>query len=202
VAENGPTTTRMGDGRPPLRPLPGSVEEVEAIAALFPGRSQLYVGADANQDNVLGNPVLHQARWLHFATHGWIGDPAESGLVLSPDADDDPMLHVYEIFNLDLEAEAVVLSACDTGLGGTQRGEGLVGLSHAFFYAGAANVVVSLWPVADRSTGELMRRMYLGLADGLPPAEALRRAKLELIADGRFAGASHWAPFILVGHDR
>jgi CHAT domain-containing protein len=107
---------------------------------------------------------------------------------------------VYEIFNLKLNADLVVLSACETGLGKEVKGEGLIGLTRAFLYAGTPSVVVSLWQVQDRSTAELMVRFYRHLKNGQPSkAEALRQAQLELIRHGTFAHPYYWAPFVLVG---
>jgi CHAT domain-containing protein len=116
------------------------------------------------------------------------------------DTVEDGLLQVYEIFNLKLNADLVVLSACETGLGKEVKGEGLIGLTRAFLYAGTPSVVVSLWQVQDRSTAELMVRFYRHLKNGQPSkAEALRQAQLELIRHGTFAHPYYWAPFVLVG---
>ncbi len=189
------------------RPLPGSVEEVRSIARLFPPpASTVYAGAEADEGKVKSDPLAARAHFLHFAAHGLVDDrePAYSGLVLGADpaSSDDGLLQVHEIFNLRLEAEMVVLSACDTGLGKRLRGEGILGLSRAFFYAGATSLVVSLWPVADASSGELMQRFYRHLQDGVDKVEALRLAKRELLAGGRYAHPFYWAPFILLGQPR
>jgi CHAT domain-containing protein len=109
---------------------------------------------------------------------------------------------VYEIFNLKLNAELVVLSACETGLGKEVRGEGLIGLTRAFLYAGTPSVAVSLWKVEDRSTAELMARFYRHLKDGRTKAGALRQAQLDLIGDKKFAHPYYWAPFVLVGEGK
>jgi CHAT domain-containing protein len=118
------------------------------------------------------------------------------------DTVEDGLLQVYEIFNLKLDADLVVLSACRTGLGQEVKGEGLVGLTRAFMYAGAPSLVVSLWEVADQSTAELMVKFYQQLDRAGEKAEALRRAKLDLIQTGRYAHPYYWAPFILVGEPR
>ena len=112
---------------------------------------------------------------------------------------DPTLLQVYEIFNLKLTADVVVLSACETGLGREVRGEGMVGLTRAFLYAGAQAVVVSLWKVADPATAELMMRFYRQMKAGVGKAEALRRARLELFREGRYVHPYYWAPFVLVG---
>jgi CHAT domain-containing protein len=183
-----------------LPSLPGALDEAQAIARLFPQHSRLYLGPEARQDNLFDNPAVEGARYLHFASHGFISEePATSAILLSPDSRGDAFLQVSEIFNLNLRADVVVLSACDTGTGERLSGEGLVGLSRAFFYAGSRSLVVSLWPVPDNSTSQLMQHFYGHLAADLPPVEALRQAKLNLIADGTFRNPRYWAPFILLG---
>jgi CHAT domain-containing protein/Tfp pilus assembly protein PilF len=185
------------------RRLPESRREVEGIARLFPpGDVRLYLGSDASEKNVRDNPLLRQARWIHFAVHGFLNEerPEYSGLLLARDGDpaDNGLLQVYEIFNLDLTADLVVLSACDTALGKNVSGEGLLGVSRALLYAGAASVVVSLWQVSDASSSDLMIRFYRHLAEGQEKAEALRLSKLELIRAGK-SHPYHWAAFTLVG---
>ncbi len=185
-------------------PLPGAADEVRAVARLYPeNEAVVYVGADAGEETLKGNPVVAQARVLHFAVHAIVDDrePAYSSLLLgsAAGAGEDGLLQVHEIFNLRLDAELVVLSACDTGLGKRLRGEGILGLSRAFFYAGATAMVVSLWPVADAASGELMQSFYRYLTGGMDRAEALRAAKRELRAEGRYGHPFYWAPFILVG---
>lgn len=186
---------------PRFRPLPASEEEVRQIAALFPSRSLLFIGSDANKSNLYGEPSAQTARWLHLASHAWIDEqePSRSAIVLSPDPNGDVLLPVADIFNLRLSAEAVVLSACETGLGGEVDGEGLVGFTRAFFYAGTPNVVVSLWPVADEATSALMQRFYAGLSVGRSIAQALGQAKRKLIAETTWTHPRYWASFILVG---
>lgn len=187
-----------------LERLPATAHEVESIAGLFPeGRSTAFLEAAASEENVKHSPLLGHARRLHFATHGLVDEdtPTLSGLVLTLDDDpsEDGLLQAYEIYNLELTADLAVLSACDTGLGKKVRGEGIIGLTRAFFYAGVPSVVVSLWQVADDSTADLMVRFYRHLAAGEGKAASLRAAKLELLRDGSYANPYHWAPFILVG---
>jgi CHAT domain-containing protein/Tfp pilus assembly protein PilF len=191
------------DGLTSPRRLPESRSEVEGIASLFPpGTARLYLDGDASEKNVRENPLLKQARWIHFAVHGFLNEerPEYSGLLLA--REDDPayngLLQVYEIFNLELTADLVVLSACDTALGKNVSGEGLLGVSRALLYAGAASVVVSLWQVSDASTSDLMVRFYRHLSEGREKAEALRLSKLELIREGK-AHPYHWAAFTLIG---
>jgi CHAT domain-containing protein/Tfp pilus assembly protein PilF len=199
----------FGEGKPwRLERLERSRKEVEGIARLYPGEEvALFLGEQASEENVKAGGRLGQYRLIHFAAHGLLNEnkPQFSGLVLRlPRADrespEDGLLQVYEIFNLKLNADLVVLSACETGLGKEVKGEGLVGLTRAFLYAGTPSVVVSLWKVADISTAELMIRLHRRLKEGTQgKAEALRKAQLELIREGRFAHPYHWAPFVLVG---
>jgi CHAT domain-containing protein len=144
------------------------------------------------------------AQRIHFAAHGFLNQerPELSGLALTrTDAPgDDGLLQVFEIFNLDLSAQLVVLSACETG-GTVVAGEGLVGLARAFLYAGAPTVVVSLWRIRDDSAPKLMVQFYRALDQHGDAAAALREAKRALIAGG-LAQPYYWAPFILVGESR
>src|SRR5262249_44243451 len=142
-----------------------SWNEVENIARLYPPATvTLLTGDKASESMVKANLSRHKI--LHFAAHAFIdeGHPEFSGLAFSrpmdPGSDDNGILQVYEILNLRIRADLVVLSACDTGLGKGMEGEGLVGLTQAFLYAGARGLVVSLWPVQDRSTAELMIRFH------------------------------------------
>jgi CHAT domain-containing protein/Tfp pilus assembly protein PilF len=193
-----------GEGSPELPPLPKSEIEVGTIAGLFPpAQVQLYQKREATKDRVIGNPLVEETRRLHFAVHGILNEqwPQLSALVLARGRgqEDDGYLRVNEIFNLKLKADLVVLSACDTG-GAQVDGEGLVGLTRAFFYAGASSLVVSLWQAYEDSTPELMANFYRQLALG--KAEALRAAKRKMIEGGLYAHPFYWAPFVLVGEPR
>ena len=148
-------------------------------------------------------------RIVHFATHGVLNTqrPALSGLVLSlldpAGRRQDGFLRLHDVYNLQLAADLVVLSGCQTALGKEVGGEGLVGLTRGFLYAGADRVVASLWQVDDESTAELMKRFYRAmLRDGRRPAEALRAAQLELAADRRWSAPFYWAGFVLQGEWR
>ena len=143
---------------------------------------------------------------MHFATHGLINSqhPELSGIVLSlVDQKGQPQngfLRLNEIYNLRLNAELVVLSACQTALGKEIKGEGLIGLTRGFMYAGAPRVVASLWRIDDRATAELMTRFYRGmLKDGLPPAAALRAAQISMWKDNRWSAPHYWAAFTIQG---
>jgi CHAT domain-containing protein len=152
------------------------------------------------------SPELAEYRVVHFATHGVLDNenPGLSGLILSlfdeRGRPQDGFLRLHDIYSLNLPADLVVLSACDTALGKPLRGEGLMGLVRGFFYAGALRVVASLWKVDDEATGELMSRFYVEMLDeGRSPAAALRQAQLALWRDGRWQDPYYWAAFILQG---
>jgi CHAT domain-containing protein len=187
-----------------LAPLPFSRKEVETIASHFdPARRTLLLG-EAARESALTGPSLARYRILHFATHGLVDErrPERSALALSHPRGpgEDGYLQVSEICRLPLQADLVVLSACETGLGKMVRGEGVLGLPRAFFFAGSSAVVVSLWSVSDRSTAELMSVFYRELVAGrASPAEALARAKEALRTSEAFAHPFYWAPFILIG---
>jgi CHAT domain-containing protein/tetratricopeptide (TPR) repeat protein len=184
-----------------------SAREVTEIARLYrPEQTALFLRAQATEENIKGNQALASARRIHFATHGLISTtrPQHSALVMTLDDDprEDGLLQMWEIFNLRLQADLVVLSACQTGLGRAVTGEGILGLTRAFMYAGTPSVVASLWNVADRSTAELMVKFYRGLDRTFDKAEALREAKLELMRNPRYASPYYWAPFVLIGEPK
>ncbi len=153
---------------------------------------------------------LRNYRFLHFATHGSFAatDPGGGQLVLAqidPRGQPEPngFLHLADIYELDLRADLVVLSACQSALGREVRGEGMMGMTRGFFYAGAERVLVSLWNVNDQVTVELMRRLYHGmLAEGLSPAAALRAAQDAIRRQKRWRAPYYWAGFTLQGEWR
>jgi CHAT domain-containing protein len=166
------------------------------------------VGFKANLATATG-PDLSRYRYVHFATHGYFDSehPNLSGLVLSlvdeQGRPQDGFLGANEIYNLQLPAELVVLSACETGLGKEVKGEGLVGLTRGFMYAGAARVMVSLWSVSDKATSELMQRFYRRLLqDRQRPAAAMRAAQVEMFRQPRWQQPYFWAAFTLQGEWR
>lgn len=184
-------------------PLPASRRELDAIARLFPpdGRA-VFQGAEATEAAVKSAPVVRAAERIHFAAHTVIDTrrPGYSALVLTAgSASEDGFLQVHEIFDLELAARLVVLSGCRTGLGKEVRGEGFVGMTQAFFYAGADALLVSLWPVPDDSTAELMVAVYEELRGGAGFGDAVRRAKLALIERHPDLHPYYWSAFVLVG---
>jgi tetratricopeptide (TPR) repeat protein len=185
--------------------LPSTRTEARAIAGLFGSRAVTYLGAEATEERA--KSVGKGVRYLHFACHGLLDArfPLDSALALSipkspAEGQDNGLLQVWEIFeSVRLDADLVTLSACETALGKDFGGEGLIGLTRAFQYAGARSVLASLWKVSDESTSRLMQRFYEGLQAGLSKDEALRNAQLALLADPAFADPFHWAGFVLLG---
>jgi CHAT domain-containing protein/tetratricopeptide (TPR) repeat protein len=200
--------TRASTRLDSLQRLPASADEGRAIAALVASeQSVLLIGADATREAVLGT-ALRAVRYLHFATHGVADaqDPELSALVVSQFAADgrpqDGAVRLHDLTGLELDAEVVVLSACETALGRAIRGEGLVGLSHGFLRAGARTVVASLWPVADTATAVLMQEFYRQLIiEQQRPATALRRAQAYVRSQPRWAAPYYWAGFQVVTVD-
>jgi CHAT domain-containing protein/Tfp pilus assembly protein PilF len=194
------------DNRMSLYRLPFSRREAEAIVSnAIQGGSKKALDFDASLEAAT-SPEMSQYRIIHFATHGLLDNkhPELSGIVLSlVDQQGRPrkgFLRLNEIFNLDLPAELVVLSACQTGLGKQIRGEGLIGLTRAFMYAGAARVMASLWKVDDAATAELMGRFYTRmLGHNETPTRALRYAQLEMWKQDRWRSPYYWAAFTIQG---
>lgn len=186
--------------------LPASRDEAEAIMASAPGGDGLKAtGFDASKAAAT-SPDLGHYRVIHFATHGILDSerPEQSGLVLSLFDERgrplDGFLRLNDIYNLDLPADIVVLSACNTGLGKDVRGEGLVGLTRGFMHAGAARVMASLWKVDDEATAELMKHFYRQLLEEKKsPAAALRQAQIAMIGQKRWRAPYFWAAFELQG---
>ncbi|HKL07912.1 MAG TPA: CHAT domain-containing tetratricopeptide repeat protein [Bacteroidales bacterium] len=192
-----------------ISPLPGTESEVEAIFREFDEKGKkalVQIKKKANEDFVKSGK-LADYKYLHFATHGFVNTkkPELSGMFLAQDStlNEDGILYQDEIYNLDLNADLTVLSACETGLGQIKKGEGLIGLTRALLYAGSKNIIVSLWKVADESTSDLMIDFYKHLLeeDQKTPefSKALQQAKLEMINQGKYAHPFYWSPFILIG---
>jgi len=193
---------RTGD----FRRLRFSREEADAIAAVTPPAGTLKaVDFNADKDSLLKSE-LDQYRILHFATHTVIDTqrPELSGVVLSlVDAQGKPrdgFLRLHEIYDLKLNTDLVVLSACETALGKPTPTEGLVGLTRGFMYAGAPRIVASLWRVDDRATAELMKRFYKAMfVDGMRPPAALRAAQIQIMSEKGWSAPYFWAGFALQG---
>ena len=189
-----------------LSRLPFSREEARGISALVPVAQRLEATDFRASRAMATSAELAQYRFVHFATHGVFDaeQPERSGLVFSRvdrhGTPQDGLLRLTDVYNLRLPADVVVLSACQTALGKEIRGEGLVGLTRGFMYAGAQRVVASLWEVDDLATAELMRLFYTGiLKEGLRPAAALRTAQQALARHPRWAAPFFWSAFELQG---
>jgi len=183
-----------------------AAEEADTIVNTVPrGAALVAKGFEANRETATG-PVIGQYQIVHFATHSFLNSvhPELSGVVLSRVNRDgssaDGFIGLADIYHMHLTANLVVLSACDTALGKEVKGEGLVGLTHAFMSAGARGVVASLWKVDDRATAALMSEFYRAmLQDGLPPAAALRTAKEKIRGQKTWSAPYYWAGFVLQG---
>jgi CHAT domain-containing protein len=170
-------------------------------------RSKIYIGAEAREDRLKAEAA--QARILHFATHGVLNNasPMYSHLVLAQgDRNEDGLLEAWELTQMDLRADLVVLSACETARGRFGAGEGVIGLSWAMFVAGAPATVVSQWKVESASTRELMlgfhQRLTASSKTKMTKAEALRQAALKLMNNPGSGHPFYWAGFVLVGDGR
>ncbi|MGH9767791.1 MAG: CHAT domain-containing tetratricopeptide repeat protein [Blastocatellia bacterium] len=193
-----------------IRRLPVSKEEAEIITKLTPaGTSKLAHGFEASIAAVKSTEMA-EYRYVHFATHGILNDRQSelSGILLSLVDDQgrqqNGFLRSGEVYNLNLPAEVVTLSACETALGKDVRGEGRVGLTRGFMYAGAARVVASLWKVEEEGTKELMIRFYRGMLGKrqLRPAAALRQAQISMLRQPEWRSPYYWSAFIPQGEWR
>lgn len=196
------------EAQPPARLL-STREEADSIMRFAPaGAVTLLTGFAASQESVVGRD-LHDYHILHFATHGLINNrhPSLSSLLLST-VDErgrsrNGLLQLRDIYGLRLNADLVVLSGCQTGLGEEFDGEGLVGLTQGFLYAGSKSVIVSLWNVQDKATARLMGDFYRELLEeGMVPSAALRRAKLKMYERGAWRAPFYWSAFVIVGEFR
>jgi CHAT domain-containing protein/Tfp pilus assembly protein PilF len=186
--------------------LPFTQREARAIVTTVPaGQAMVMLGFDANREHATSRELANY-RVVHFATHGLLDNshPELSGLVFSlldrNGKAQNGFVEMQDIYNLNLPVDLVVLSACETGLGMNIRGEGLVGLTRGFMYAGASRVLASLWSVDDVATSELMRKFYDAMfREHMPPSAALRKAKLEMLQEERWRSPYYWAAFVLQG---
>ncbi len=188
-----------------LARLPFSGIEAREIAKFSPQNTTLALGAKASRQTFLRGDFASY-KILHFATHGFLNqqNPDLSGLVLSLYDENrqaqNGFLRVIDLYSLNLNADLVVLSACQTALGKDVDGEGIVGLTRGFMYAGASSVVSSLWKVEDAATAELMKRFYRAmLKENQTPSSALRIAQNEMRQIPRFSNPRNWASFTLTG---
>lgn len=202
LALRGGPVERGAPGRlPRFKPLPHAKTEIERIT---PHADDVrLLGAQASEDGLwtalASQGERHRWRAVHFAVHGYVDgeNPANAFLALTPSAAEDGLLTVTEVMGRQVPADVVVLSACSTGRGDFVRGEGLMGLSRAFLFAGAPRVVASLWPVSDEGTARLMALFYERLDQGLDAARALRQAQAAMrVEDPDPAG---WAAWVLWG---
>jgi CHAT domain-containing protein/Tfp pilus assembly protein PilF len=190
-----------------LNDLPATESEVTEIAQLFSAKnigSTLYTRGKANEQAIKTHSLIGYDV-LHFATHGIVDEtsPELSRIYLQNDSEkEDGNLFSGEIYNLKMDANLVTLSACQTGLGKISKGEGVIGLSRALVYAGARNLIVSFWSVADESTSQLMKTFYQQMLNN--PSQGfskdLREAKLALMKSSNYSSPYYWAPFILIGY--
>jgi CHAT domain-containing protein len=185
-----------------LSPLENAAIEVEMIGKLTMGDS--YLGFSAKESTFKREASKYGV--LHFATHGILNHkyPLYSSLVMlsdGNDGDEDGLLHTYELYNMNINAELVALSACNTGVGTIQKGEGAMSVARGFAYAGCPNIAMTLWPVSDQATQILMENFYVNLMQGMPKAKALQKAKLKFIESGSgfICVPFFWSGLILVG---
>ena len=219
----------LTDGRY-VSPLPGSKTEIETIFDLYEqqGKKALIKTHQQANETFVKSDELQNYRIIHFATHGFVneGNPKFSGILFAQDTtviidslthlphliaqQNEGILYQSEIYNLNFNADLVVLSACETGLGKITEGEGVIGLTRALLYAGSKNIIVSLWSVNDKSTSKLMINFYENLLNS--PLKAgkgdlkqdkfakhLSEAKRKMIEDGKYSHPYFWSPFILIG---
>jgi CHAT domain-containing protein/Tfp pilus assembly protein PilF len=210
AAKNGAQDSGAADGTGRIQRLLFTRREAEEILSLVPEAERMKaLDFDANLMTAI-RPELGHYRFVHFGTHGFLDSahPELSGIVLSlfdrQGREQDGYLRVNEIFNLKLPVELVVLSGCRTGLGKEIKGEGLVGLTRGFMYAGATRIVVSLWDVSDEGSAKLMVHFYRGMLgpERLSPPSALRAAQIALWKDGRWQAPYYWAAFVLQGEPK
>ncbi|NEU76423.1 CHAT domain-containing protein [Hassallia byssoidea VB512170] len=189
-------STKIGEPPTQLDPLPEAEKEATEIANLF--KTKAIIGKDATKVNIVQQ--MSKARIIHLATHGQVDDNQALGswIALAPSGKDNGLLTAAEIFDLKLNAELLVLSACETGRG-RLTGDGVVGLSRSLIYAGVPSVIVSLWTVPDDSTKLLMTEFYKNLQHNPDKAQALRQAMLMLKTSQEYSRPLQWAAFTLIG---
>ncbi|MEZ4935714.1 MAG: CHAT domain-containing protein [Saprospiraceae bacterium] len=179
--------------------MPASGEEVKAASLFWNG--DYYLNADATEDRF--NEVAGNYRIVHLSTHGVAdsrsGDYSYLAFAEQKDSLENEFLYVRDLYNIQLNADLVTLSACETAAGELQRGEGIISLARAFAYAGAKSILTTLWVADDSATRDLMKVFYQQLKNGEAKDRALQKAKQELLGNGRFAHPFFWAGFVPVG---
>ncbi|CAA6798598.1 MAG: Unknown protein [uncultured Aureispira sp.] len=185
-----------------LAPLPGAQQEAQHIAEMF--GSHAYINAAASELQFKTKAAEYSV--LHIATHGVLNDldPMFSSLILKNETIEDGILHAFELYNMQLNADLAVLSACNTGMGKLAKGEGIFSIARGFSYAGIPNIIMSKWPVSDWSTELLMKQFYKNLKTGMPIDQALQQAKIKYLNDNRDApnllAPFYWGGFVLSGN--
>jgi len=184
-----------------LFPIPGALEEVKRVSAIYKGKVE--IGSMASEAMFKSEAPNYNI--LHLSAHTIIDNenPMYSKLVFTPGIDkkEDGLLNTYELFNMNLNAELAILSACNTGSGTLQAGEGILSIARGFFYAGVPSVVMTLWSVEDNSSALLMELFYKHLTEGLAKDEALRQAKLDYLkqSDQLTSYPYYWAGYVNIG---
>lgn len=189
-----------------LSRLKASGQEADSIAGIVGTSDSTFVsGFAANREFVL-NDGTSDYKIIHFATHGLLNEehPELSGIVLSrydeKGNNQEGLIRLQDIYNLNLSADLVVLSACNTGIGKEIKGEGLISLNNAFLQVGAKSVVSSLWKVDDYAAQELMKNFYQELSSGeISTSEALRRAQIKMLRNSQYKSPFYWAAFTIKG---
>lgn len=186
--------------------LPYSAIEIRKIHQLFVDqklKTTIFLNNESTEAQFVS--IARQANIIHIATHGLINanNPSLSGLLFYDVTDttsiDDGIFRSDEAFNLNLNADLLVMSSCESGIGKLKKGEGMIALTRGFLYAGARNIIHSLWKVNDKHTSELMVELYNNILNGQDYGEALHNAKLKLIAGERTAFPASWSSFVLIG---
>jgi CHAT domain-containing protein len=196
---------RFLNGEGQIRELPYSEEELKYIVELFEDSDKPvagYFNENATKENFKSEAGKY--KYVHLATHSFVNPekPQFSGIILSQPEDtlnSRGILYSNEIYNLDLDADLVVLSSCESGIGKLVRGEGMMALTRGFLYAGASNIITSLWKVFDRSTSELMKNFYQNVLEDNSYTAALRSAKIGMINNRASSFPINWSGFVLIG---
>ncbi|MFC2165829.1 CHAT domain-containing protein [Acidobacteriota bacterium] len=183
-------------------PLKYASKEIKSICRLFKKDSTLLVSQEGASEETVKSLHLDEFRIIHFATHSLLDENNANRSALVLNLDDDPsedgFFQAREIYAVKLNADLVVLSACQTAKGKIEKGEGIQGLARAFFYAGTKSVLASLWKIDDRSTAEFMKKFYEYLAEGKTKQDALCLTKIKML-DTEYNQPYYWASFVLIG---